>query len=140
MVQMPAKVKKVRRAGPDHQVVTVIGGKFTCRPEPCGGCPWKVKNAGNFPAEAFKHSASTSYDMALSMFSCHESGSGKPATCAGFVMNGAANNLAVRMKYANGELAPEDVTDGGEELFESYREMAVANGVDPNDPTLVKCV
>ena len=27
----------------------------------------------------------------------------------------------------------------GLELFESYREMAIANGVDPDDPVLADC-
>ena len=37
-----------------------------------------------------------------------------------------------------GELA-DDVNDGGKELFESYRDMAVANGVDPGSPILKAC-
>ncbi|AVK09334.1 DUF6283 family protein [Pseudomonas aeruginosa] len=31
------------------------------------------------------------------------------------------------------------VSDGGVDLFDSYAEMAIANGVDPEDPILKPC-
>ncbi len=76
--------------------------------------------------------------MSSHQFGCHESGTGKPATCAGFLLHGAHHNLAVRLAFLKGELA-DDVNDGGNELFESYRDMAVANGVDPGSPSLKAC-
>ena len=63
------RVTQRRRAGADHQVVTVIseqGGAY--RREPCGGCPWRIDQTGVFPAEAFRHSARTAYDMATNCF------------------------------------------------------------------------
>jgi hypothetical protein len=104
---------------------------------PCAQCPWRVDNTGNFPPEAFRHSAITAYDLATEMFACHMKGAVDPGVCAGFLLNGAEHNLAVRMKRRKHELI--DVEDGGHELHESYREMAIANGVDPDDEALRAC-
>lgn len=129
------RITNVRPAGDSHQVVTVEGrSNGAHRKQPCATCPWRVDAVGEFPAEAFKHSASTAYDMSGSVFSCHESGSVKPATCAGFLLRGADHNLAMRLRGY-----PQDVTDGGTELHESYRAMAVANGVPADDPVLQEC-
>lgn len=133
-----AEVTAVRPAGADHQVVTVVGGSGLYRRKPCATCPWRVDAVGEFPAQAFRVSAPVSYDMAERTFGCHSSGSRKPATCAGFLLRGATHNLAVRLAYMNGRIA-DDVHDGGHELHESYRAMAEANGVDPDDPALAQC-
>ncbi|WP_175787502.1 DUF6283 family protein [Burkholderia anthina] len=132
------RTTRVRPAGTDHQVITVEGGKGLHRREPCPKCPWRVDAVGEFPAEAFKHSASTAYDMATHTFACHDSGAKKPALCAGFVLRGAAHNMAMRLKAIRGESFG-DVTDGGHELFDNYRAMAIANGVDPDDEVLAPC-
>ncbi len=128
-----------RHAGPDHQVVTVEGGSGAYRKVPCGGCPWVRENVGEFPAQAFVHSANTAYDMATKQFACHESGVRKPQTCAGFLLRGASHNLSVRLKAMKGALDLSNVKEDGRRLFDSYREMAVANGVAPDDPALVHC-
>ena len=137
-----AKITNVRPAGfndrgEDHQVVTVTGGTGSYRREPCRNCPWRLDAVGEFPAEAFKHSAGTAYDMAQASFACHESGAEKPAICAGFLLRGADHNLLVRLKRMRGEC--HDVHDGGHELHENYRAMAIANGVDADDPALSLC-
>ena len=120
-----------------RQVVTVKGGRGKHRREPCPDCPWRTDATGKFPAEAFRHSAPTAYDMSDRIFSCHQSGSKKPATCAGFLLRGADHNLAVRLGKIQGKFA--DVSDGGHALHASYRAMAEANGVDPDDRVLDKC-
>ncbi|MEJ7807050.1 MAG: DUF6283 family protein [Telluria sp.] len=135
----PARITDVRPVDEGHQVVTITGGGGLYRREPCGGCPWRVDQTGAFPAGAFKESARTAYDRAESVFSCHESGTDKPATCAGFLMRGADHNIAVRVKYATGKMDFHAISDGGLELHDSYRAMAVANGVDPADPVLTPC-
>lgn len=76
--------------------------------------------------------------MASETFACHQAGQSKPMTCAGFLLRGADHNLAVRLSYIKGEIA-NDLDDGGHELHENYREMAIANGVSPDDPILVPC-
>ncbi|TXI24177.1 MAG: hypothetical protein E6Q67_02875 [Roseateles sp.] len=132
------KVVEVRQAGTDHQVVTVVGGRGTYRRRPCGDCPWRKDAVGEFPAEAFRHSAATAYDMSDRTFACHQSGQDKPAICAGFLLRGAAHNMTVRLGYMQGRFKG-DVSDGGCDLHENYRAMAVANGVDPEDPVLSPC-
>lgn len=132
------RVIEVRPAGDNHQVVSAVGGSGVYRRKPCGGCPWRCDQAGSFPAEAFKHSAATAYDMSDRVFSCHESGLNKPAICAGFLLRGSDHSLAIRLKRMQGVIA-EDVFDGGTKLFENYRQMAVANGVDSADPVLASC-
>jgi hypothetical protein len=64
------------------------------------------------------------------------SGSAAPASCAGFLMRHAANNLACRISQASGRLDLSKVTDGGFPLYKTYREMAIANGVEPNEKVL----
>lgn len=135
--QAHPEIVEVRPAGAEHQVVTVKGGRGKHRREPCPDCPWRTDATGKFPAEAFRHSAPTAYDMSDRIFSCHQSGSKKPATCAGFLLRGADHNLAVRLGKIQGKYAK--VSDGGHELHASYRAMAIANGIPSDDPVLAGC-
>jgi hypothetical protein len=75
--------------------------------------------------------------MSQHQFSCHESGAKKPATCAGFLLNGADHNMGVRLKRMRGLML--DVADGGHQLHASYRDMAQANGVPPDHEALRPC-
>lgn len=131
-------ITQVRPAGADHQVVTVEGGPGTYRRKPCSDCPWRVDAVGEFPAEAFRHSANTAYDMSRNTFACHQSGATRPAICTGFLLRGSEHNLAVRLQRIQGRIG-DDVRDGGHELHISYRAMAVANGVPPDDEALRPC-
>jgi len=133
-------ISEVRPAGPDHQVVSVTGGRGDLyRREPCGDCPWRCDAVGVFPAEAFRLSAATAHDMSQRFFSCHSSGAEKPAICAGFLLRNSANNLGVRLKLMSGVIDMDQVHDGGHELHDSYRAMAIANGVPADDPALIGC-
>lgn len=136
---MKTKVTNIRPAGPFDQVVTVEGGKGSFRKTPCPGCPWVKANDGSFPAEAFSHSANTAYDMAEKRFGCHESGTNRPATCAGFLLRGADHNLAVRLDILRGRIDLSKVREGGRELHESYAAMAIANGVHEDASELQPC-
>lgn len=103
--------------------------------EPCARCPWLIDSpVGAFPPEVFRHSARTAYDLATHTFGCHASPHDAPRTCAGFLLRGAAHNLTVRM-YGPGV---EDVSSD-RPLYDSYRDMAVANGVAREDPALLRC-
>lgn len=136
------KITRVRKADDNHRVVRIEtkgAEAVSYRREPCGGCPWRKDQTGQFPAEAFRISANTAYDAAQETFGCHESGQKKPATCAGFLLQNAANNLSVRLSIAFGKADFSGITDGGHDLHESYRAMAEANGVDHNDPVLAPC-
>jgi hypothetical protein len=128
-----------RSADAEHDVITVRGGPGTYRRWPCDGCPWRVDQTGEFPAQAFLLTANTAYDMATETFACHEAGPEHTAICAGFLLRGADHNMAVRMKYSAGKIDPAQVSDRGLELHTDYTTMAVANGCDPDAPELKPC-
>lgn len=128
-----AKVLGAKKADRNHAVVLIEGGEGY-RKKPCDECPWRSDlPTGVFPPEAFRISAHTSYDMADTTFACHMQGKENPATCAGFLLR-SDHNLAVRMALANGKLKP--LEEPGVPLYDSYRQMAEANGVAPDDPIL----
>lgn len=133
------KILGTKPAGEDHQVVTILGGDKQYCTKPCATCPWRKDATGEFPAEAFRHSANTAYDMAEHTFACHQAGIEKPTTCAGFLLNGSMHNMTVRIGIITDVIDLNMVSDGGHELHENYRAMAIANGVDPNDPVLAPC-
>lgn len=129
-----------RMAGPEHMVLNVLIRREThpCRYEPCEQCPWRKDQVGNFPPEPFRVSAHTAYDAAVPMFGCHMSKPASPLTCAGFLLSaGALHNIGVRLGLTRG-LALDKVTSSVP-LFSSYREMAIANGVAPDDFVLARC-
>lgn len=135
-----AKIVGRRQADKDHEVVSLEGGEFHYRRFPCQECPWKKSSPkGAFPAEAYRHSARTAYDMAQTTFACHMAGVGVPTVCAGFLLRGAMHNMSVRIHVMKKLYDPKLVWDGGYELYEDYRAMAVANGVKKNDPSLRDC-
>lgn len=135
-----AEVVRVRIADGANAVVSVDGGEFAACSSPCPGCPWRQENDGSFPAEAFRLSAPTSYDMAARTFGCHMAGSDSPRICAGFLLSsGAEHNMSVRMSIIRGRFDWTMVSTGGVSLHVSYRAMAIANGVDADDPVLRPC-
>lgn len=135
-------ITRIRPADADHQVVTVESpgaAERSYRREPCPHCPWRRDQpTGRFPVEAFRHSAETAYDMSTHVFACHMAGIEQPETCAGFMLRGAGHNLAVRLDLARGRVVPGQVTSSVP-LYDSYRQMAEANGVPPDDPALTLC-
>jgi hypothetical protein len=132
------RVRSRRRAGDNHEVASVVGGPSTYRREPCEQCPWRLDQVGKFPAEAFRISAHTAYDAAREAFGCHMASTEKPATCAGFLLRNADNNLQVRIQAGDGVIDLDKVTTSVE-LHRDYRAMAIANGVSPGDPVLTRC-
>jgi uncharacterized protein DUF6283 len=143
----PARITRRRPAGEDHNVLTALGGSGGYRHRPCdpipergsAGCPWRTDQVGQFPPQAFRISAPTAYDLAGAMFGCHNSPHKHPATCAGFLLRGADHNLGARHAVIEGRIDLDLVDDGGHSLWPSYRAMAVANGVDPDDRVLQPC-
>jgi hypothetical protein len=98
---------------------------------PCSECPWRRDMPpGRFPPQRYRDLAHTCYDAAMSIFTCHKSPPHQPRACAGFLIRYATHNLIVRMSRR--------ITDvrSPYELHRSYRDMAILNGVDPQDITL----
>lgn len=124
-----------------HAVATITTPNDEHRdmPSPCAQCPWRADlPTGEFPPDAFRMSANTSYDQSTHLFGCHMSGTAA-VTCAGFLLRGSDNNIGVRLLASQGMIEPGSVTDGGFPLYDSYRAMAEANGVAPDDPALALC-
>ena len=134
------EVIRTRPADEEHQVVTLSGGDGrSYRRKPCPHCPWRTDQpTGRFPAEAYRHSAETAYDLSEHRFGCHMSGTKKPETCAGFLQRGATHNLGIRLDLIRGRLDLAEVSSDVP-LYSSYRAMAEANGVSADDPVLTKC-
>lgn len=138
------RVTGIHPCDDNHQVVTIVKddpGKFVYRRQPCEECPWRKDSPRRaFPIEAYRHSASTCYDMAARTFACHMSGADNPATCAGFLLSrDAMHNMLLRMKASAGMYDWRSVTAGDLKLYPSYRAMAVANGVKRDDPAIAPC-
>ena len=107
--------------------------------QPCVECPWRVDvPVGHFPPKRYVALANTAYNLSAHIFACHKTSDEKVMACAGFLCHGADHNMSVRMAYIQGRLT-RDFTNGGYELFEDYREMAIANGVDEDNPALRGC-
>ncbi|QFZ24500.1 hypothetical protein EKG83_25820 [Saccharothrix syringae] len=130
----------VRPAGDGKWGVVTIERRGTdYRTEPCPRCPWRVDAPLNvFPPQVFRDSARTTYDLATHTFGCHGSSRSAPQTCAGFLLRGASDNLTIRLAVVSGRIDPDSI-GSPVELYSDYRAMAVANGVDPNDPALTPC-
>lgn len=120
----------------EFQVVTVQSDSMRYMKKPCRQCPWKKSSTGIFPAQAFRISAITSYDMATHVFGCHSSKPEKPTLCAGGLLRGSTHNLSVRLMQIRGAVDLTSVSDGGHQLYDNYRQMAIANGVKEDDPCL----
>ena len=102
---------------------------------PCDECPWrKDVSVGHFPPKRYIALADTARDMTTRIFACHKSVEGKDAVCVGYALQ-FHHNLAMRLAHFDHR----SVEDGGYPLYANYREMAIANGVDPRHPALRGC-
>ncbi|MFK0154167.1 DUF6283 family protein [Streptomyces sp. NPDC090493] len=140
----PGGEPHVVRCRPADDVWGVVGVAYDGPPSaprrPCAGqepCPWRRDAPrGQFPAEAFVHSAPGNRTGGPSgRFGCHSSTPDRPLLCAGWLLAGADANDEVLGMMDSGVLARPELPDGVE-LYESYAEMAVANGVAPGLPVL----
>lgn len=101
---------------------------------PCAECPWRRDvPVGKFPPERYVALAPTAYDMAGTVFACHMSREGGEFACAGFILQSSAHNFACRMARQRLEVR------SPYPLFDTYRQLAVANGVPIDHPALDRC-
>lgn len=101
---------------------------------PCNECPWRTDvEPGRFTAERYRVLAACAEDLAHTVFACHKSPEGGEFACAGFLLQASIHNMSCRMARH-----PFDVSSPFP-MFETYREMAIANGVSPRDPALRNC-
>jgi hypothetical protein len=128
--------------GAGHTVTTLRTEGIACYPvrrAPCEKCPWRLDRVGGFPQDSFRLSADTAYEGSERVFACHMAGEDKPQVCAGsFLSTGTRHNAALQRAAALGEIDPASVRSEVP-LFESYRAMSIANGVDPNDLAIEPC-
>lgn len=100
----------------------------------CPECPWRRDVApGKFPPERFIALAPTAYDMATTVFACHLSPEGKEFACAGAVLR-TDHNFRLRLAGIDRRTIQADGP-----LFETFREMAEANGGLSRHPALREC-
>jgi hypothetical protein len=64
------------------------------------------------------------------MFACHMTPEGEEKACAGFLLVHGHDNNLVRLAVMQGRLDLSQVRADGE-LYESFDELALANGYDP---------
>lgn len=101
---------------------------------PCAECPWRRDvPVGKFPPERFEALARTAYDLGSIIFACHMSKEGGEFGCAGFLLQSSAHNLSCRLERQKFDVR------SPYPLFQTYREMAIANGVDADHPALEHC-
>lgn len=110
---------------------------------PCRECPWqRSAEPGKFPAERYVELVKTCRPdgrgwpplPGSAMFGCHlgDPGTGEDLACAGWLAVEGNNHMGVRLAIAQGRLPMEALQPGPNwpELYDSYEEMAVANGAD----------
>ncbi len=107
---------------------------------PCSECPWRRDQpAGRFPAcryEALRDTSATPHSgsapLGSPMFACHKSLEGRDIACAGWLAVEGAGHVGVRLAVASGRLDPTALQPAADwpPLFESYAELAEANGVE----------
>lgn len=113
------------------------------RKRPCEECPWRRDTPpGQFPAERYEALRNTSgsrgNEVAFDapMFGCHKSADGNEIACAGWLAVVGYEHLGVRLALMDHRLPPEAMSPGEDwpDLFDSYAEMAAAQGADSCSP------
>jgi hypothetical protein len=136
----PATVLLQRAGDEEWGVTSLVHPDLAVQPRTCSGekvCPWRRDApAGQFPTQVFEHSApGNRFGGPAGWFGCHSSSASRPLLCAGWLLAGADGNDKVLKNIRTGALPRPELPDGLE-LYGSYAEMAIANGVDPDLPAL----
>ena len=102
---------------------------------PCSSCPWrKDAKLGLWHDDHYREMADSCQRDGHSRMGCHKSTLENFTVCAGWVLVLGYNAIGVRLGHMQGKFDPENDFDaGGLGLYESWEEMAKANGVDTPD-------
>lgn len=104
---------------------------------PCTKCPWRRDVASSeFGADRYVDLSCTvgapgrEVPVGGPMFACHLSAEDREKACAGWLAVAGWNHLGVRYAVISGRLDPRALAPGDDwpQLYESYAEMAEANG------------
>lgn len=99
----------------------------------CSECPWrKDVPVGRFPPERYVALKNTVEQGLNNLFACHKTSDGEPSACVGFLLVDGPNNWTARLAAITGEFDPRKLEAAGP-LYDSFQEMALANGVSPED-------
>ena len=101
----------------------------------CDECPWRTDvPTGKFPPARYKALAKSCKQQwpPTPMFACHKTPAGKEQACVGYLLRNGLNNFAVRIAIIEGRLNPAELQARGP-LYDSFRDMAIANGYDPGN-------
>jgi hypothetical protein len=110
---------------------------FPHRRYPCSACPFRRDTGpGQFPAcryEALRDTAGTpgaEAPLGAPLFACHKSPEGREEACAGWLAVAGYEHIGIRLAVIRGDLPAAALAPGDSwpELFESYAEMAEAQG------------
>jgi hypothetical protein len=110
--------------------------RFPYQKRLCVECPWRRSTpVGKFSADKYRELAGTAEDMSQRVFTCHMTPEHKPNACAGWIQQQGGHNLTIRMALIGGSLDLSEI-EAEPNLYANYREIAIANGVDEDDPAL----
>lgn len=99
----------------------------------CAECPWRRDvPTGKFPPERYVRLFKTVQQGLNPHFACHRSADETPQVCVGYLLVDGVNNWSARYAAAMGAFDPKQLVATGP-LYESFVEMALANGVDIDD-------
>lgn len=99
------------------------------RTETCAECPWRRDVAvGRFPPERYVSLRETCTQGFNNLFACHKTAEGHETVCVGYLLVDGLNNFRVRLAVIRGQYDPKTLKASGP-LYDSFQEMAMANGV-----------
>jgi hypothetical protein len=96
----------------------------------CDECPWRTDvPVGRFSPDRYVALRLTVEQGFNSIFACHKTKDDESSACVGFLLVDGVNNWNMRLAAALGMFKPSELEASGP-LYESFAEMAKANGVD----------
>ena len=104
---------------------------FLSKRRPCKTCPWrKDAELGYWHQDHYRDMAKSCQRDGPNQMMCHQSRDTNQIVCAGWVLVLGFDAIGVRRAVHNGDFDPNrDFESGGLELYDSWEEMAEANGV-----------